>query len=326
MFKKIIKLGFFIQLIIFIAVTLLLWLPSLLTPAMPLRVLSEGPLYAMLADVMSDFPHIATSLALFFTLSLSILVYIIGSSNDIHTRENFFSAIFMMIFLSWNESVLVLNPVLPAALLSLFSVMTIMRMYGWQDPLRQVFSASLSLGLASLFFFPAVYFLLFLWFSFITYRITGWREWMISFIGFLLPFIYLFSWYFWNDNFVQGILTLVKSVDKPGFNLIGLVTADFVWLISLVLLIFVIAAAMINQVQDKLISIRKKSFILINVLLSGIPAILLSDTPVLFSHQLLYLPLSLMLAMVLSNSKKALYLDVLTMVFLTVLLVFMYFL
>jgi hypothetical protein len=324
MLKRIVKLGFFLQLIIFTAVTLLLWLPSILEPKPALRLVSEGPLYAMFAELAVGLPLLSTLTALFFTLGISILVYIIGASNDIHNRDNFFSATFMMFFLSWNHSFLVLQPVIPAALLVLFAVMTIMKMYGWQDPLRQVFSASLSIGLASLFYFPAVYFLLLLWFSFITYRVTGWREWMISFIGFILPFIYLFSWYFWIDQFNEGVLRLVKSIDDPGLNLKGIVTVDFVWLITLILIILVASFSMVNLVQDKLISIRKKSFVIVNILFASFPVILLSGSPLVFSHQLLYLPLSLMLTMVLSNSKKTLYLEAGTLIFIGILLVFRY--
>ncbi|MBK7029346.1 MAG: hypothetical protein IPH45_09090 [Bacteroidales bacterium] len=320
MLRRISRLGFFIQFLLFVAIGTLLWLPAFIQPQQPLRIVSEGPLYVLLVQVISWWPVIPTLVALLLTISLCLLLYYIGSVNDIHSRDNFLSAIFLLFFLSWNPALLLLHPLLPASLLLLFAIHTLMRIYGQQDPLRQVFSASLSIGIASLFYFPSVYLLLLIWFSFMTYRITTWREWIITLIGYLIPFVYLFSWYFWTDKLEIGLSNMLQSIEDPGLNLAGLSLIQYIWLAGLILILGISSFALVNLVQDRVISIRRKSFIMMNLIFACIPLIIISGAPLKESHQIFYVPLSFAITGVISLSKKSTFFEWFVVAFVILLL------
>ncbi len=317
MLRRISKLGFFIQFLLFLAVASLFWLPAIMDPGPPMHIPSEGPLYTLLSQWLTGMPVFSVCFALLMVLVMCIFLYAICSSNDLVTRENFLPAILYMVLLSWNASLLVLHPLLPAGILAMISVYTLMRMYGQQDPYRQVFTATACIAVASLFYMPAMYLLFMVWFSFLSYRISGWREWLITLIGFLFPFIYLASWYFWNDEFLSGMLKVLDAIDDPGIGVNNLKAPDIFWLLASALVLLTTMFAVINAIQDKLINLRRKTFILINFSFASLIMISLSGSPVLFSHQMFFLPLAFFMTAILNFVKKGLFYEIILILYLS---------
>jgi hypothetical protein len=316
MLRKLSKLTFFVQFLVFISVAALFWVPELINSKPPVRMHSEGPLYSFLAEILASHIYLASSLALLLVVGLSLMLYFIGSVNDILPRENFVPALFYLFLLSWNSQLLNMNPLLPAAVLIILSVYTLMKMYGQPEPYRQVFKASASIGLASLFYLPSMYFLIMIWISLVTYRIASWREWMIALIGFLIPFIYLISWYFWNDEFFIGIQKIVSSIDDPGITFKGVQQFEIAWMVVTFLLLSITLIAGVNLIQDKLISIRRKSFIMINFFIACMLMIFLSGSGFISVSQLIYLPLAFFMAACLNLLKRGLVMDLIIMAYL----------
>lgn len=316
MLRRLSKLTFLMQFLLFLGTAALLWVPHFINPKVPVRVAAEGPLYSSMASLLAIYPYVSLSIALVLVIGLSIILYLIGTVNDILPRENFLPSIVYLFLLSWNTSLTTMNPLLPSGLLIAVSIFTLMRMYGQSEPYRQVFIASALIGLASLFYFPAMYFLIMVWISLVTYRITSWREWIIAFIGFLIPFIYLISWYFWNDEFKIILQKIISSIDNPGITLKGIKSFEIVWLVMTVFMLIITLSIVLNLVQDKLISIRRRSFIMINFVVACGIMILLSGSSVLLVSQLLYMPLAFFIATSLNMMRKSIVLDIMIVTYL----------
>src|SRR5690554_3862300 len=95
---------------------------------------------------------------------------------------------------------LALNPVFlvelenAAALFCLtLAISYILTISNQANVLLPIFSASLALGLSSLFFTPTILMLLFLWISIGILRAFEWRNYVITFVGFGMPFLYLYG-------------------------------------------------------------------------------------------------------------------------------------
>jgi hypothetical protein len=309
MLRRISKLTFFLQFLLFIGITALFWIPEFINPKAPLHLTSEGPLYTIIADLLSSHLYLSESFALVFVIGLSLILYFIGSVNDILPRENFLSSILFIFILSWNSEILRMNPLLPAGLLVILSIYTLIKMYGQAEPYRQVFTASACVGMASLFYLPSMYFLIMIWISLVTYRVGSWREWIIALIGFIIPFIYLLSWYFWNDIFGIGIQRIISAVNDPGIVLKGIQSIEAIWMILSALILIITLITVVNLSQDKLISMRRKTFIMVNFVLACGLMILMSGSSLLLVCQLLYIPLAFFMASSLSLMKKGIILD-----------------
>ena len=212
MFKFLSKTGFFLQFSIFLAIAGILWIPALVQPLPHAVPAISGPLYTVIADWLRDYPFVSVLTALLLVVIQAFLFHILLSANDLVPRDSFIDAIIFLVLTSWNPAMLYLHPALPAGIFILLSLYMLMRMYGQSDPYQYVFTSAFSIAVASLFYQPAIYLAAGLWISLLTYRIAGWREWFISVIGLLLPFIYLVSYYYWQGTLDQGFQATLNAI------------------------------------------------------------------------------------------------------------------
>jgi hypothetical protein len=318
MLRRLSKLGFFMQFLLFLALTSLLWIPSIVHPSAPVHSKLEGPLYTLMADSLVSMPLFSTILAMVLVLILCFLLYLISTNNDMVPRENLMPAIFLLFFMSWNSNFLLLHPILPASILVLLSLATLMKSYGIQEPYNQVFISSFLVGIATLFYIPVAYLMFMIWISFVTYRITTWREWVIALAGLILPMIYLASWYYINDEFGTKMMVFDRALADPGF-MISTDARNIIWLAATVLMALLAVMSVVNVIQDKLISIRKKSFIMINYILAFVLMLIVSGSTINESQQLIYIPLAFFMSASLVMLKKAVLLDIIYLIYIALL-------
>ncbi|MGZ4034428.1 MAG: DUF6427 family protein, partial [Bacteroidia bacterium] len=99
-----------------------------------------------------------------------------------------------------NNDMLLLSPPLFANLFILFAINKLLSSYRKDNAFSQAFDAGLLISVATLFYFPYIVFLPLLGVSLIIMRPFNWREWVISFLGVLIPYIFVLTFYFWNDK------------------------------------------------------------------------------------------------------------------------------
>lgn len=319
--KRLTKFGFFLQILLLLVMAIILWFPSFIHPLPPDRPVNAGILYTLLSDAIVSLPVLATVIAFGFAMVLSLMLYLLASINELISRDNLLVAILLMYFLSWNPSFLHLYPLLPAGLFILAAFFPLMRMHGMQDPYRQVFTSSMSISIASLFYLPAIYLLPLVWLSFLTYRITGWREWIITFIGFSIPYLYLLTWFFISDQLLTflevyqtALLPQVLSFQIPD-------TVPFIWMTSSVLMLGLMGLIHINFIQDKLISIRRRSFLMVSYSFLSLLVLIFSAVPSMNSFTLLYIPLAFFSTSAMMMAKRSLIPELLVILYIILLLV-----
>ncbi len=320
MLRWISKSGTFIQFTIFAVILALLWIPAFINPVPPVQTSADGPLYTILASWIQQYALLAVSAALFIVVFQSVILFYVFQANGFFGRSNFLPAIIVLLAYSWNSDFQTLHAVLPAGIFIIIALNSIMQMYGQQAAYHQVFIAGFSLGIASLFYIPLAYLLLMIWFSFITYRISTWREYVISFIGYILPFIYYLSWLFWNDNLHSGIENLSGSL----FNLTlpaRLSQINTIWLSFSAFMLVITMVAVLNIMNDKLISLRRRSWILFNFSFTSAVAILLAGWPILSANYLFVIPLAFFLTGSFSLLKRPFWFEIFALALLLFLIV-----
>jgi len=185
MLRWISKSGTFLQFAIFIVIMSAFWIPAFVNPSPAVIKSSDGPLFTLLVSWLK---HTAGTVSVALALSLIVLqaisLFYVFQANGFFGRSNFMPALIILVTYSWNADFQTLHAILPAGIFIILAIHSIMVMYGKQEAYRQVFTAAFSIGIASLFYLPLAYLLFLIWFSFITYRISTWREYAISIIGF----------------------------------------------------------------------------------------------------------------------------------------------
>jgi hypothetical protein len=255
---------------------------------------------------------LTVSVALMLVVIQALIVFYVFQSNGFFKRSNFLPAIVIILTYSWNSNYQTMHAILPAGILIIIALNAIMGMYGRPAAYHQVFTAAFSIGIASLFYIPLAYLMLMIWLTLITYRISSWREYAVSIVGFILPLIYYISWLFWNDNLPSGLHQLSDNL----FNLIlppRLSVVNMIWLWVSGFVLVVAMMAVLNIMNDKLISLRRRSWVLFNFSLTVVILMIFSGWPMLSANYLFVIPISFFITGSLTLIKRRFWFEVLAL-------------
>ena len=315
MLKWISKSGTFIQFAIFTVILVITWIPAFMTPLLPVQTSADGPLYTLVSGWLHQFPALNVSVALILVVIQALILFYVYQANGFFKRSNFLPAIIILLAYSWNSNYQTMHSLLPAGILIIMALSSLMRMYGRQDAYHQVFTASFSIGIASLFYMPLAYLMFMIWFTLITYRISTWREYAVSIVGFFIPIIYYISWLFWNDNLPTGFHQLSETL----FNLIlppPLSVVNTIWLSVSAFIMIVTMVAVLNIMNDKLISLRRRAWVLFNFSFTIVVMMLLTGWPILSVNYLFVIPMSFFVTGSVTMIKQKLWYEILALVYL----------
>jgi hypothetical protein len=314
MLRLISKSGEFTQLLVFLAIAAIFWIPAFTYPVVPLRLPLEGPLFVWFAKLISSYPALSLSVELGFVILLAILLNLILISNDLIQRKNLLPAILTVLLLSWNHSFQAMNPVVPGSFFILISIYYLLSAYNQQAPFTQLFTAGIMIGVASMFYLPFMLLIIGLFFSLLTLRINSVREWAIPLIAFSLPFIYWISVAYLLDK----PFPLIEATRKTGFQFMfinELRSSAIYWVMACWFFLLITLFSSVNQLSAKLISIRRKTYIIIDFLFIAILIMASSGHVFLVVNSLLVLFLSAFFALYIDNYKRTGILDILFTVF-----------
>ncbi len=312
MLKWVSKSGTFIQFAIFAGLLIITWISAFVNPLLPVQTPADGPLYTLVVSWLLPFPFISVSIALALIVIQALTLFYVFQANGFFKRGNFLPAIIILLAYSWNGNYQTLHAILPAGILIIIALNSIMGMYGRPAAYHQVFTASFSIGIASLFYTPLAYLMILIWLTLITYRISTWREYAISMVGFILPVIYYLSWLFWIDDLPQGLNRLSNSL----FNFVfapRLTTVDTIWLSFSAFIMVVTMVAVLNIMNDKLISVRRRSWVLLNFIITVVILMLLSGWPMLSANYLFIFPISFFITGSLTLMKRRFWFEMLAL-------------
>ena len=180
-------------------IALAIWVFAFIAPSV-LPVKHTMPLYELIAGVFTRIPRLNTFIAFILLMGEAFLLNYIVTKNEVLTKQSYLPALFYILFMSNNNAMLTLYPPLFSNLFLLFAFNKLLSSYRKDIAFSQAFDAGLLVSIATLFYFPVVVFLPLLGIGFILLRPFNWREWVISFIGVIIPYLFVITFYFWNDT------------------------------------------------------------------------------------------------------------------------------
>jgi hypothetical protein len=157
------------------------------------------PLYNSVVRWFNGVNAIATVVAFLLMLIEAFLLNYIVNENEVLTKPSFLPALLYIVFISCDPGLLSIYPLLFANFFILLAIHRLISSYRKDTAFSNAFDAGFLLSIATLFYFPAIVFFPLLGIGFILFRPFNWREWIISFIGVLVPYTFVFTYYFWND-------------------------------------------------------------------------------------------------------------------------------
>jgi uncharacterized membrane protein YfcA len=135
------------------------------------------------------------------------------------------------------------------------------------------------------------------------FRVGRWRNFAVSVIGLLLPFVFAFTWYFWNDQLTDAYVLLLSSLSFHLPDLAGFPPGDM-GIAAMLLVFMLVSVAQTNRrLMEKNIDIRQMLVVSIWFLAGGFALILLfSESPA--DGLLLIVPASILFVSVISETRN----------------------
>lgn len=162
----------------------------------PLVAQNGMPLYNFILQLANNNQWVTISLGLLMIVSEAFLLNFIINENEILNRKFFLPGIFYILFMSSNKTVLCLHPLIFANLFILLAIQRLLNSYRKESAFSHVFDAAFLFSIASLFYLPSLVFFPLIAVALILLRPFNVREWLISLIGIVVPYIFIITFYF----------------------------------------------------------------------------------------------------------------------------------
>jgi hypothetical protein len=220
----------------------------------PGRAIFYQPLYKWLANSY----WLSSSIAFVVVFVNALLINRIIARFDMLDSRTFLPALFYIILVSSSHKFIGLSPELLASLFLILMLERMYVLYGNFKDLREVLNIGILCGLASMFYFPAVAFVFFIWIGFVVFQILYIRRIFIILIGLLAPYLFVFVYYFLTDQISLGIIPYLfgefKSFSTPQFNFS---VFDYVLYGYMALIMLISFLKIISGRTENVIKIRK---------------------------------------------------------------------
>ena len=214
------------------------------------------PFFELLVWLTGGNSYILTFLALILLTSECLLLNRIVTGQEVLNTSTYLPGLMYGVYMSCCAQMTAMHPVLCA---NLFILLAISRLFGThrkETAYSEVFDAGFYIAIATLFYVPAFVFLPLIWVSLIVVRAFVWREWVISFLGFIVPYLFVCMYFYWIDKFDYlwyDKMFYPMSLSKMSFNwpLTYYFLFGIMLFITLVSLTRVFSGTAINTVRAK---------------------------------------------------------------------------
>ncbi len=318
MILRFFKKNFVLQLILFFLFAVLLWLDGFIFPKAAAENWINTPFYHYIIYLFGLLPAIIGVLfAFFLLLGQALILNQTIINTKLMPRNTFMLAFIYVLLMSYTPDSLRLHPVLIANFFLILSFRTIINMYNLKEPYIETFNAGLLITIASLIYLPSLLSIIFLGSLFLIYRIFDIRVWIISVLGVITPFLFLFTYYFWFDKtkvFFEEYVFFFKNIQSFNFEN---QTSYYVFGAVISFLTLISLGKIIGDSPSKVINIRKMLGLIISFAFITLITYLYAGSFSPFHVMISFIPISIMVAYFFMYSRA----KIISEIFVTVLIV-----
>jgi len=283
-----------------------LWFDVLLFPE---KTLEDEPAFTQwwLNDFALGFPLIATIISFLVLVFQAFLFNQVLEYHRITERNQLLVAAIYLLLMSSSGILVKPNQMLILNLLLITLINILFNLFEKPEAYSHAFDAGLIAGIASLIYSPMVYLLIFIWGTFIIYQIFTWREWFISIIGMLMPFVIAVTWFFVKGQlnevamkFFRQFAVIPEIGFKPDYY------AMIIWGITTII-VFTGLGRVLKRSTEGTIEIRKKFRVLVFFFFISSASLVYSGSNFNLQMAQAVIPVTAFLSAHLSQSKKVFY-------------------
>lgn len=300
--------SYLFQYLLLLFISIVLWIGAIIRP-MAIPVDSESyltPAYSLLLSILNGNLTLHAIIAMVLVISGALVFNYSLTKFDLVRKNTLVPAMIYIVLMSYSPSLLGLHPAALPALFTVLILFYLFQVYTEEEAYAQIYNIGLLIGISSLFYFPSIFLILFIWLTFVVYRLYSWREWVIPITGIITPYIFLFTFYFMVDNLEPAYLAYVDYFTKMtifrfsfDFSILNYIITTLIILLSLWS-----AFLLLTDIQEKIISLRKRYWAIFYLLAIAILTYFISDVFFKWHQIFILIPASVFIAYAFSQLKN----------------------
>jgi len=204
--------GYLIKYPVAFIIAALLWLPSIIVPE---TFFEQNSIISLLNINLHWIErHVGIFIWVFFLITL-ISALAVNQILREYDLVNMHSTAGLVVFIMFTSALPMLTSVNSFILINVMLIMFILgilKLSLVENPISIVFNVSFYLGVSSLFFTPLVYLIVFIWIALLLNRHLALRNFLISFAGILLPYLFIFTWFYVQETAIANGLQLLQML------------------------------------------------------------------------------------------------------------------
>ncbi|MEO8150480.1 MAG: DUF6427 family protein [Bacteroidia bacterium] len=300
--------------IAFIIVPLIAILAWVLAYSKGLMVATNGamPLY----DLLIKF--VLPEQKLFYSISGCLLVIaqafhlnFVLNKHEVIYKNSWLPSLFYVLLMSLIPQFLVFQPILIANSITILIIDKIFKLYKNQQPLALDFDIGFLISTSALFYYPSIILVLLFFAGVIILKPFAWRDWIVGLMGLILPFFFVFTYYFLTDQFQYLTTRFFTANIRQDIDVWRLLPKGFGITVGYILVLLVLALLKLSQHFNKNV-IRTRNLQQLMLIFNIVCAIMIVLTPEvqLYRFTVLAIPFSFLLAYYFLAAKKSWYAEV----------------
>lgn len=292
--------------ILLIILAVLLWLDGFIFHAnVLLPETHTAPLYGPIAHLFNQYTFLNVLLSFVFVMLQAFMLNRIITDKNLTERNSFFPALMYIVFMSGYIGFMGLQPALFANFFLILALDKIFEVFSEEAVHVEIFNVGFFIALTGLFYLPALPLFLLLIVSLILYFVVGLRSLMASLMGFAVPFVFTFLYYFWFDR-TEEWLQIYSEMWNIGGRLPGDLTT-FGWISMILFLLLGLISVLklyVGVLPDRPVRIRKRFQVLLAYLFIAVLPVFIIVLENANWQMILLLPFSVIMAAFFQENKN----------------------
>jgi len=296
MLIKFFKSSFLIQYFTLVLVTVALWIPGFLSnPGLPVEPNLITPLYNIGHYLLNLWGPASAAAALAIVLISALTLNNILVFHELTPKNNILPAFVFLVLMGSNPHALGSYPVILSLTLFTWFLHTIYKMNDEPENYMEVFNASILISAISMIYPAAIILFIFIWMVMLVYGIFNGRNLIISVIAVILPYTYLFLYFFWTDQVDAAFAAYEEYFGAVlNFTMNKSLLQLLIWGIFAVLMLLPSFMKISGSLSSFNINFRKKMAATSWMMVFTLPLIIFNGS--VDHHNLIFLPAAVMIA------------------------------
>jgi hypothetical protein len=252
-------------------------------------------------DTFSGYKKIDILIAILLVGFQAVYLNRIINNHKLVDNNSHLTSLLFVIINSYCIQVLELNQLIIANTFIIIAFQQFLKLYGEKKSYEIMFNASFLIAIASILYTPYVVFMLLIWAVVIYLRTPLWRDFIISIIGFSIPYVYFVVYHIMVDDtevfvWYNKVTLIYKDCNHTLLN-------NFFFIVLVGIMMFALLS-LYSILSRSIVKVRRMMVVVIFMLLTGLSTIMLNSMDYMATFILLSVPLAIIIANFFQNMHK----------------------